>query len=36
LRTQHPRVGDGATYVVRSKANIEGNGGVEALEGLGR
>jgi hypothetical protein len=29
-------VGDGATYVVRSETDVEGDRGVEALEGLCR
>ena len=36
LHPQHPRVGDGATYIVGSQTDVEGDGGIETLESLGR
>src|SRR3712207_1806640 len=34
--TEHPGVGDGAPHVVRGESDVEGDGGVEALEGFRR
>src|SRR3712207_264195 len=35
-RTEHLRVCDGAADIVGREPNVEGDGGVEALEGFGR
>ena len=36
LHPQHPRVGDGAAYIVGSETDVEGDGGIETLESLCR